>query len=228
MSPAAINSHVVIAIPVLFVGGTEIQTLDLVKVLKSGGYQVSVCCYYEYDDSMVQEIQAAGARAILMGLDRTDGLFHLARKLMGLFKELNPDIVHVQYIAPGLVPVVAARLSGISTVFATVHQPGHVYGRKAKLLVRVAARLCSAFFCNSRAVEESWFGDSALFTSEDLDERRRHFTVYNGVDIDQISEIVNAVDRNELKHSLGMGDNPVVGIVARLRSEKGHTILLAA
>jgi L-malate glycosyltransferase len=222
------NKHVVIAIPVLLVGGTEIQTISLVRVLTSGGYLVSVCCYYEYDESMVREVEAAGARIILMKLDRKDGILHLMRNLVPVFRKLNPDIAHIQYIAPGFMPVLAARLSGIKTVFATVHQPGSPYGWHAKFLLRLAARLCTVFFCNSRAVEESWFGDGQLFNPNTFDERRKHFTIYNAIDIDGISEIVSGVNREELKQSLGAGDKPVVGIIARLREEKGHIILLEA
>ena len=90
------NKHVVIAIPVLLVGGTEIQTISLIRVLNARGYLVSVCCYYEYDESMVREVEAAGARAILMRLDRKDGLLHLARNLVRIFREINPDIAHIQ------------------------------------------------------------------------------------------------------------------------------------
>ena len=45
--------HVFIGIPVLLIGGTEIQILNLLKVLKSAGYQVAVGCYYEHDLAMV-------------------------------------------------------------------------------------------------------------------------------------------------------------------------------
>lgn len=228
MNSPVTNRHVVIAIPVLRVGGTEIQTLNLVKVLKSGGYQVSVCCYFEYDDQMIREMEAVGAHVILMKLNREEGLLRVARNLIGLFKKLNPDIVHIQYIAPGFIPVLAARMVGINTVFATVHQPGRTYGWNAKLLLRIAARLCTAFFCNSRAVEESWFGDSELFDPQGYKSGRKHFTIYNAIDINRLSEIVGSVDREEMRHSLGMGKGPVVGVVARLRAEKGHASLLEA
>ncbi|HAM52391.1 MAG TPA: hypothetical protein DCP92_17475 [Nitrospiraceae bacterium] len=228
MNSPVTNKHVVIAIPVLFVGGTEIQTLNLVTVLKSGGYQVSVCCYYEYDDSMVEEVQAAGAHVMLMKLNREDGLVNLFKKLRHLFSELNPDIVHVQYIAPGLVPIVAAKVAGVKTVFATVHQPGRTYGWRAKFLLRTAARLCNAFFCNSRAVEESWFGNSAVLEPGTLLCKRKHYTIYNSIDLQEIGESVAGVNREELKRSLGISGKKVVGVVGRLREEKGQTVLLDA
>ncbi len=220
--------HVIISIPVLLVGGTEMQSLNLVNVLLGAGYNVTVCCYYEFDQSMVSRFEAAGAKVLLMKYERAKGLWYLAKGLIRIFKEIKPDIVHVQYVAPGFVPIFAAKLAEIKVLFGTVHQPGNAYGWKAKLLLRTAARFCTAFFCVSRAVEESWFGSSELFDPKKTDGERKHFTIYNAVDIDRIATVSRAVDRRALRKSLGIGDNPVVGIVARLRAEKGHSVLLNA
>ncbi len=97
-----------------------------------------------------------------MRLQRSQGLLHFALKPIKLYKRSKPDIIHVQYLAPGLVPsIIAARMANISTIFATVHIAGAIaYGRKAKLLLHTAARLCSAFFCVSSETEEFWFGSS--------------------------------------------------------------------
>ena len=52
-----------------------------------------------------------------MRLQRSDGMWYLVKKLRILLKEIRPDIVHVQYIAPGLVPIIAARLAEIRKIF---------------------------------------------------------------------------------------------------------------
>ena len=221
-----IKKSVLIGIPVLNIGGTEIQTLSLVRVLLSAGYEVTVCCYYEFNDSMVCRMERIGAKVILMKLKRSNGMLSLMIKLRELFNELQADIVHIQYIAPGLVPIIAARLSRIKTIFATVHQPGRTYGWKPKLLIRIASHLCTVFFCNSRAVEKSWFGDCQIFDPEKVDPMTKHFTIYNGVDSGKIERIVNQTDKKSLKESLNIKDKKVVGVVGRLRKEKGHLILL--
>jgi len=227
MKPAARQQHVVIAIPVLLIGGTEIQTLNLVGVLAQGGYAVTVFGYYEYDDVMVTAMEKAGAQVYLLKQNRTDGLWHLFMSLRAYFREKRPDIVHVQYMAPGLIPVLAAKLAGIKTIFATVHQPGRTYGLKARLFLCTAARLCTTFFCNSLAVEKSWFGSAALCRPGST-KVRRHYTIYNAVDTEAIAKAVSGADRTGLRLQLGLGDGPVVGIAARLRWEKGHALLLGA
>ena len=86
--------RVMIGIPVLLIGGTEIQTLSLVQVLICAGYQVSVCCYYEFDPAVVDMFKTAGTEVILLHLDRSDGRFGfssiraLARRYVTVYGEL--------------------------------------------------------------------------------------------------------------------------------------------
>jgi glycosyltransferase involved in cell wall biosynthesis len=154
------------------------------------------------------------------------GMFALIYRLKKLFKSLNPDIIHVQYLAPGFLPIVAARLAGMETIFATVHQPGRTHGWKAKILLRTAALLCTAFFCNSKSVEESWFGSSMLFSPFEVTRGRRHFTIYNAVDAEYINRVTAAVDILAAKKETGAGKGPIIGVVGRLRSEKGQSIII--
>ncbi len=230
MPPVSSKKCILICIPVLLKGGgTEIHTLAIVKAMLTAGYSVTICCYYEYDEEMVRRFEEVGAKVLLMKYERIDGLWHLAKGLILVFKEKKPDIVHIQYLAPGLVPIVAARLAGVRTVFATVHIAGsYAYGLKAKMLLRIAARLCTSFICVSRGVEEFWFGNSEIFDPANVNKYRRHFTVYNAIDTSDIANTVNAVDRSKMKEMLGIAGRPVIGIVGRLAQQKGHTILLDA
>lgn len=221
------NPLVLIAIPVLLTGGTEAQTLTLVRVLAGAGYRVAVCCYHEHDQRVVEWFRVAGAEVTLLEIPRSAGLGEVLIRLLRFFRNARPETVHVQYMAPGFVPVLAARLALVPKVFATVHQPGRTHGAKARLLLRLAARFCTAFFCNSLAVEESWFGDSALLDPE-LARERHHWTIYNGVDVERIATIADRTDSKALRASLGIGERTTVGVVGRLRREKGQAVLLEA
>lgn len=234
MTPST-QKRVLVTTPVLLLGGTEIQTLSLVRVLVRTGYHVAVCCYYEFDQTVVDQFKEAGVEIFLLKLDRSNGYFgvrkiwELMKKLIHVLEIYKPNIVHIQYLAPGLIPIIAARLSGIPNIFATVHIAGSIaYGLKAKLLLRIAAKLTTAFICVSQGVEQFWFGDSHLFQPERPEDHRKHFTIYNAIDISKITEITEGVDRNELRNSLGVKNRPVVGIVGRLARQKGHTALLDA
>jgi len=218
-----------VCIPVMLVGGTEVQTLNLVRTLITGGYNVIVCCYYEYDEQVVEIFRENGVKVLLMKIERRKGLFYLIRMLKPIFRKIRPDIVHVQYVAPGLVPILAARAGGIRTVFATVHQPGRTYGFKEKCLLRFGALICTSFFCVSLSVEESWFGNSALYDSNsERCAKRKHYTIYNAVDTFGIEKAIKETNRSHLKKSLNLEKSIVIGIVGRIREEKGVDTLVKA
>jgi glycosyltransferase involved in cell wall biosynthesis len=226
--PTPTQTYVVIGIPVLLLGGTEMQTLNLVRVLVPAGYRVKVCCYYEYDESVVAMFRHAGAEVMLMKRSRPEGAWVLIKALRSVFKNEKPDIVHIQYVAPGLQPILAARLAGVSRLMATVHQPGRTVGLKARTFLRVGAALTGLFICVSQAAERSWFGDGFLYEPTGGSERRRHCTIYNAVDTERIARLAGLADTAAMKLSLGIGSGPVIGIVARLRGEKGQAVLLNA
>ncbi len=226
--PAGRQVKVTIAIPVLLTGGTEMQTVNLIKALHGEGYSVVVLCYYDYENDMTDYMQKAGAEVVLLKLKREDGLFSLLKKLIVEFKKHSADIVHVQYIAPGLIAIIAARLAGVKKVIATVHQPGRTHGSKNRFLLRFASRLCDLFICVSRSVETSWFGDSALFDSECYRAGRKHFTIYNAVDNEKIAREAGSENVDRLRDALHLEEKKVVGYVGRLRSEKGPKFLIDA
>ena len=223
------RSKVLIATPVLLLGGTEIHVLGLSEMLVAAGYHVSICCYYEYDESVIKLFRKITKNIILMKLKRSEGLLILTQRLVKLYREHKPNIVHVQYLEPGLIPILAARIAGIKTIFSTVHIAGRIaYGKKAKILLRLASKFCTAFFCVSKGVEEFWFGNSQVLVPEKIDQERSHFTIYNAVDAEKIDTILKTTDANAVKRSLGVSDKRILGIVGRLAYQKGHAVLLNA
>ena len=222
---------VVIALPMLLRGGTEIQTLALVRALREHSHRVTVCCYYESESGMVEEFREEGGEVILLRLQRKNGRISIVQMLLLLwelrkfYRKTTPDIVHVQYVAPGLIPILAARLAGVKKVFATIHYPRHSFGTREKRLVRAAARLCTIFFCNSLATERSWFGSGSVYDGGAFTPQSSHCTIYNAVNIQRIEKHAHAASRAVMKKRNGIENKLVVGIVARLRSEKGHAFL---
>lgn len=219
---------VLVTLPVLLTGGTEIQTKSLVQVLVSAGFDVTVCCFYDFEQSMVVAMEQAGARVELLNLNRDDGLWVLLKNLVSYFRKAKPDICHIQYMAPGFIPVLAARMARVPVIFATVHQPGHPYGKKAHYLLRMASRLCTQFICISRSVENSWFGSSAIFDAHAQKNGLGHCTIFNAVDLKAIVAASDTTDKYDIRNRYGIGHGVVIGCVARLRVEKGQKILIEA
>lgn len=218
---------VIICIPCLLLGGSELATLSLAKALGGGGYDVTICCYYEYDAAMAERFEKAGARVDLLGLSR-GSLGHLFRTLVGVFRSQRPDAVHVQYFAPGMVPILAAWWAGVKNIFATVHAAGRRgYNWKAKAMLRFAARFTDHFFCVSQNTERFWFGSVSAAGNGADGSQARHSTIHNCVNVEAIQAAGEAADRRALCPSLPPNAK-VIGIVGRLVRLKGHLTLLQA
>lgn len=224
------QSIVVLATPVLLRGGTENQLLSVIKALKKCGSRVNVLCYFEFHAEMVDHFRAEGAKVTLLRYQREGKspivvLLHLFWNLFRWFRKNKPDIVHVQYLAPGFIPVLAVKMAGIRKVLATVHQPCPS-GIKARFLLRLASILTTRFICVSQAVERSWFGHSKLFTPGDALPRGSHFSIYNAIDLEEIRQIVSSDDPVKTGGQSAPEHGMVIGAVSRLRHEKGMDILL--
>jgi glycosyltransferase involved in cell wall biosynthesis len=198
-----------------------------VKALRQSGYDIVLCCYYEHEGAMVSRFEQAGAKVVLLGLTRGH-LRHLFSTLVRFFRSERPDVVHVQYFAPGMVPILAARRAGVKHVFATVHAAGREgYGWRAKAMLRFSARFTDHFFCVSRNAERFWFGSASSIGKRAGWSKAHHSTIHNGVDIEAIQAAGRFADRNRLCPELPPGAK-VVGIVGRLVRLKGHLTLLQA
>ena len=70
-SDSRTDNSVVIGTPVLLTGGTEVQSLFLVRVLMGLGKRMVVCRYHEQDVSMVTRHRQPGAEVMLLSLPRS-------------------------------------------------------------------------------------------------------------------------------------------------------------
>ena len=222
----------------MLTGGTEYQTINLVRALKAAGHKVITSCYYEYQPDMVALFESYGAEVILFSPEnqqlRPNGfkqVLFIIKKFREVVNKYNPDLVHVQYMAPGALPVFAARLAGVKKVLATVHQPyTQSHGLFSKMMLRFSAWFCSAFIVVSRNAETSWFGSATFFNeNKPLSAQPKHFTIYNAIDITRIQELirmVNVVKQKDANHIQPTAF--VFGAVSRLRQEKGIDLLIEA
>ena len=220
---------VIIGTPVLLWGGTEIQTLTLVKALVEMGCIVTVCCYHEYDTRMVEAMKKSGAKIDLLAIDRTVGYPAVFRALRTYFRTRKPDAVHIRYIAPGLLPILAARTARISRVFVTVGQLGSPYGLLPKLFIRISCFLSTVLICTSTEIEKSWFGKSSLY-QPGKKPTKGHCTIHNGIDIDMVADksaSAECLKGFRQKYTIPP-DKTILSVVGRLRHEKGQIIALQA
>lgn len=132
---------ILVTIPCLLTGGTEIQTLNLVRALIQGGHQVTTACYFEHTENMVKLYEEAGSKVVLFSkagvrLGGVKGILFLLKNLWKIKLSLRPDVVHVQYMAPGAIPIILLKLMGQKSIVATAHTNADVYGAKAMKLLK--------------------------------------------------------------------------------------------
>lgn len=220
----------ILTIPCLLPGGTEFQTLHLVKALIKLNQTVVVLVYFEVEEDMLNLYQKEGATVRCLHWSRFIKPWSFIQQLKTIFKELNPDIVHVQYMAPGLLPIIAAKLARVQRIIATVHQPyTKSHGWKAKWMLRLAARFCHPFLAVSQNAENSWFGSAHLIQNKvPIHKQSKHLTFYNMVDVANIQQLAANTNVEQVKEQLGLSGKTIVGAVSRLRHEKGIDLLLHA
>lgn len=219
---------ITLAIPCLLKGGTEFQTLQLVRALVRLHQQVTVACYYEYEQDMVALFEQEGAKVVLLKYSRQQGARKFIRSFTHYLKQEKPSVLHVQYMAPGALPIFAGVLALVPRIIATVHQPyTKSHGWKAKWILRIAARFCNPFLAVSQNAARSWFGKTALIdASVPIKNQAKQLTIYNTIDVKKIQALA-AQSFHGAPENLNK-NHPIIGTVARLRHEKGIDLLIHA
>lgn len=214
---------VLICIPCLLTGGTEIQTLSIVRALVQGGHQVTTVCYFEFSELMINNYRKAGSEVICLQKDglRIGGksVFpFLYKGLKSAVKQFRPDIVHVQYMAPGAIPIFILWLLGVKNIITTAHTAADIYPNLS-LIHFVQKRLVRAFTCITQKAEDSFFGSSQLYGENTILKRRNHFTIYNT--LPQYIQIRNT-------EKIFDNDILTIGVVSRLERIKGMDLVIPA
>lgn len=215
---------VLVCIPCLMTGGTEIQTLNLVEALVAAGHDVVTACYFEFSQDMVDCYRQAGSEVELLSTDGTRpvgvkntvlGLYNGLRRMV---KNHKPDVAHVQYMAPGAIPIVILQLLGIKRIVATAHTPADIYP-SLKLLHFVSQYILTAFQCITERAEKSFFGSSQIYKPElKLSRHGNHFTIYNN--LPPYISITNTPRQFK--------ENITIGVVSRLEPIKGMDLVVPA
>ena len=187
------SKNVLIVIPHLGVGGTEIQTLNTVGALVLGGYKVSVLCLFRHVETMVSKYETAGAVVYCAcpqynryGIDidypkHLKLFLFLYKHLKEVIKRAEIDIVHVQYMSPASSVILVLRfLLFQRNIIVTSHTMADIY--KNLSLVHFIQRHCvRAFTCITERAERSFFGTSQLYSKDMVLGKRNHFTIYNAL-----------------------------------------------
>ena len=215
--------NVLVCIPCLMTGGTEIQTLNLVSALIQGGHTVKTVCYFEHSNDMVKRYESAGSEVICLSETGTriyggwKNIIFLYKGLKQVLKTFKPDVAHVQYMAPGALPIILLKILGVHEIIATSHTPADIY-HSLTLIHFLQKYILRAFTCITELAEKSFFGSSQLYSEKTVVKKRNHFTIYNALP-NSFSGI-----RTRRKS----GSSITIGVVSRLETIKGMDLVILA
>ncbi|MGQ9920441.1 MAG: glycosyltransferase family 4 protein [Desulfobacca sp.] len=142
------------------------------------------------------------------------------RQVLAVIQETNPDLVHV-HNRPLLALYLQHRLQGRIPVLLHLHNLYESLGRRERppvgTLIPVAACLACSRFVLERECQRLGFGAAS------------HFVVYNGVNPAAFPCRWSAPELGQrVRQRYGLGQEPVVLFVGKVRESKGVGVLLEA
>jgi glycosyltransferase involved in cell wall biosynthesis len=146
------------------------------------------------------------------------------RELVGVIREMKPDVVHTHSSKAGIIGRRAAHRAGAPVVIHTIHGLAFTASTNAavnwayKALEKRAAPLTTRIVCVADAMREQSLAAG-------IGRPEQYVTIYSGM---ETGPFLNPpVKRQEVRASLGLSDeHVVVGTIARLFDLKGHEDLL--
>jgi glycosyltransferase involved in cell wall biosynthesis len=198
-------------------GGAERLLVSLTGA-RSDGVTVDVAYLLPHKDHLVAELAAAGGTAHLLAGARGLADPRWPARLVGLLRQVRPDVVHVHSPAVASIarPLVRARRRRPALV-STEHNQWGSFGPVTRLANAVTLPLDDVRLAVSDQVR-----DSAWPRWQDRTE-----VLIHGIPVEALA--ARRSERDEARAALGVAPGEVlVAHVANLREKKDHATLLAA
>jgi glycosyltransferase involved in cell wall biosynthesis len=209
---------VVYVISDLDIGGAQIHALYLLANLDPQKFSPHLICIGK-KGQLLQRVEECGIPTVVMNLPRKRQALKALTRLVCHLRVLRPDAIMVFGFNAEILGRLAGRLIGVKKSIVWFH--GLEESDKNFLLTaihRFLNRGTSTYMCVTRA-QKMLLLERRITTSENIQ------IMNNGVDLEKFNPASNGRLREEL--SLNQ-ESFVVGIVAALRPEKNHELLIMA
>jgi glycosyltransferase involved in cell wall biosynthesis len=147
------------------------------------------------------------------------------RRLVRLFRQDPPNIVHTHSGKAGFLGRVAARRAGVPVIVHTVHGPsfGNFQPELLNAPFRFAERLAGSFTTHFVTVADAM---TRQYLAADIGAPQKYTCIHSGFDL---QPFLSAKNDPQLRARYGIEpDDIVIGKIARLFKLKGHDDLFAA
>jgi glycosyltransferase involved in cell wall biosynthesis len=207
--------HVVHVIDELPPDGAERLLADVLRH-RSGKFRFSVLCLIGGGE-LVREIRGMGVPVTILGRRRRFDPVLIWRTARWLRRE-HAAIVHTHLFTADTYGRLAARLAGVTGVFATVHSTNLWKKPVHRIVDWLLARISTRVIACTQEVGE-------LMRRRDRLPPDRIEVIANGIDLGRFAD----VHAGNVRAEFSIPDNrTLIGVVGRLHPVKGHRDLIAA
>jgi len=144
-------------------------------------------------------------------------------KVDKLIKEIKPDIVHVHHNMSALISILAAKYNKINLVVKTEHNDHRFLKWYQKVFNIPILFLADLVICNSVSTKNSFYSWEKFLSN------KKAISIYNGININRISELSENKNRNHIKEKYRISPNErLFFCAARLIKQKNFENLIKA
>jgi glycosyltransferase involved in cell wall biosynthesis len=205
-------------------GGTEKHLAQLVAGLRAWAFEPTVVVFDRGENPMLERIVAGGVPVIHLpvGREYVPNALLQAWRLLRLIRLQRYAIVQTYHQKSDTYGALIARVAGVKHLVSSKRDTGQLRKPLHTFLNRRLSGLFEAIIMAAEGVR------TAVSARDRLDAHRRIVTIYNGVDTHEFRP-PQSEERAAARARLGFGATDfVVGMIAGLRPEKNHDVLLAA
>lgn len=193
-------------------GGTEGQTVQLIRLLKESGKHDVFVASLSSEGPLRAQIERLGYKDVpsfpLQNFYNANAAMQLTR-LRSLIKRLKIDIVHAHDFYTNIFGMTAARLAGVKGRIASRRETEGIRSPAKRWVERRAFATASAVIANAEAIRTQ-------LVEEGLPQDKV-ITIHNGIDVDRIAAGANT-DRSQVLRQLNLPSGlRFVTIVANMR-----------
>ena len=151
-----------------------------------------------------------------------------AQRLYKYLKKKPVDILHTHLFHMHIIGRLAGKLAKVPWIVSTHHNFRQSNHPIMKFGERVTRSLTDVTTAVTYAAEESYFPTGEYFTVQGLLSGRKHFTIYNSVNMDEVDRTRKHDNKQSKRYKLGLGQEIILVCVSRLHPVKGHLYLIDA
>ena len=209
-------------------GGAQTVILGMAKHLDRRRFRTCVGHWgTKWGHEMIDRFTDIGIDVIdLNGHSRFD-----VNAMKNLYRSLTSqtiDILHTHLFRMHIVGRIVGKLAGIPVILSTHHNLLEGNNRVTRLFEKITSPLSDITTSVSLAAQKSHYGTSEPFSIDALFSGRRHFTIFNAIDLNEVDKTLQRSDVGAVCREFGLENRFVFACIGRLHSCKGHQHLIEA